>query len=117
MAHVLLDTNFILSCVRKKIDFFGELFSLGFSTLIPKQVIEEIKGLSNSKPEAKVALKILEKSEFKKVTLHGDNVDNGIVRIAHENPSWTIATLDKEIQNKIRNQKVTIRGTKKIEIM
>ena len=116
MKYILLDTNFILSCIRKKIDFFEELQSMGFSVIIPKQVIEEIKGLSKSKTEAEVALKILEKSEFRKITLHGKNVDNGIVKVAKENEGWIIATLDKEIKGKIKNQKLTIRGEKKLEI-
>ncbi len=116
MKHVLLDTNFILSCIRKKIDFFTEVQMMGLSIIIPKQVIEEIKDLAFSKTESEVALKLLEKNEFRKITLHGRNVDNGIVEMANENKEWIIATLDREIQNKIKNQKLIIRGEKKIEI-
>ena len=117
MKYVLLDTNFILSCIRKKIDFFDEIQSLGLSVIIPKQVTEEIRGLTNSKLEAETALKIIEKNEFRKVTLHGKIVDNGIVKMAKENEGWIIATLDREIKNKIKNQKLTIRGEKKLEIV
>lgn len=117
MRHALLDTNFILSCIRKKIDFFEDIQLMGLSVIIPKQVIEEIKGLSKSKPEAEIALKILEKNVFKKVTLHGRNVDNGIVKIAKENENYVIATLDRGIKNQIKNQKLAIRGEKKLEIV
>ena len=117
MKHVLLDTNFILSCIRKKIDFFEEIPLIGLSIIIPKQVIEEIQGISNSKPEAELALKILAKNVFKNVTLHGNNVDNGIVNLAKENKNYIIATLDKGIQGKIKNQKLIIRGEKKLEIV
>ena len=116
MKHVLLDTNFILSCIRKKIDFFEEIRPMGLVIIIPKQIIEEIKGLSKSKQEAGIALKLLEKNEFKKINLHGKNVDNGIIKIAKENENYIIATLDREIKNKIKNQKLVIRG-KKLEII
>jgi rRNA-processing protein FCF1 len=116
MKHVLLDTNFILSCIRKKIDFFEEIPLLGLSIIIPKEVIVELGGLSKSNPGAQIALKILEKNEFKKVSLGGRNVDNGIVKLAKENENYVIATLDRGIQNKISNQKLVIRGEKKLEI-
>jgi rRNA-processing protein FCF1 len=90
---------------------------MGFSIIIPKQVLEEVKDLSRTKTEAEIALKILEKNEFKKVTLHGRNVDNGIIEMANENKEWVIATLDREIQSKVKNQKLIIRGERKIEIL
>jgi len=90
---------------------------MGFSIIIPKQVLEEVKDLAVSKTEAEFALKLLEKNEFRKVTLHGKNVDNGIVQLANENKEWVVATLDREIQNKIKNQKLIIRGEKRLEIV
>jgi len=117
MKYALLDTSFILSCIRKKIDFFEEINFMGFRILIPKQVIEEIKGLSKSKSEAEIALKLLEKKKFKKIILHGKNVDNGIIKVAKENENYIIATLDKEIKNRTKNQKLVIRGSRKIEIV
>lgn len=116
MKHVLLDANFILSCIRKKIDFFEKIPLMGLSIIIPKQVIEEVKDLSKSRPEAGIALKLFEQNEFKKITLPGRNVDNGIIKIAKENEQYIIATLDREIQNKTQNQKLIIRG-KRLEIV
>ncbi|HOC97078.1 MAG TPA: hypothetical protein PKJ54_02240, partial [Candidatus Pacearchaeota archaeon] len=63
------------------------------------------------------ALKLLEKNEFKKISLQGKNVDNSIVKFARENPEIIIATLDKEMRKKIKNKKVTIRSKKIIEII
>lgn len=117
MTHALLDTSFILSCVRKKIYFFEDISSMGLEIIIPKQVIDEIKGLTRSKPEAKLALKILDNNEFKKITLKGKEVDNGIINMAEKNKGYVIATLDSEIKNKIKNQKLVIRGEKKLEIL
>lgn len=89
---------------------------MGLQIIIPRQVIEEIKGLAKSKPEAKIALKLLEKNEFKTVSLKGKNVDNGIINIAKKNENYVIATLDREIKNKTKNQKLVIRG-KKLEVL
>ena len=47
MRNVLLDTSFILTCVRNKIDFFEQLELEGFKILVPKQVIKEIEAIKN----------------------------------------------------------------------
>ncbi|MFW6233385.1 MAG: PIN domain-containing protein, partial [Nanoarchaeota archaeon] len=61
--QILLDTNFILSCIREKLDLFEYLEERNFKIIIPKQVIDEIKEIQNSKKkfkyknEAEIALK------------------------------------------------------------
>ena len=72
MKQVILDTNFILTCIKQKIDFFEEINLMGVQILIPKQVIQEIKNISKSKKkrhfkeDAKLSLKLLEKNSYKK---------------------------------------------------
>jgi rRNA-processing protein FCF1 len=124
MKQVVLDTSFILSCIRKKIDFFDLIPQMGISILIPTPVIKEIEKITNHpknnfffKEEARLALKLLEKNKFKKMGLDGKNVDFGIIKIARENSDYIIATLDKEIKNKVKNQKLVIRGEKRLEIV
>ena len=113
MKQIILDSSFILTCIKQKIDFFEEL--VGTQILIPKQVINEIKNLKNS--NSKLALKLLEKNKFKKINLGNAHVDKLIIRFAKENPKTIIATLDREIKNKTKNQKLIIRGKKKLEII
>jgi len=49
MKQAILDTNFILTCVKQKIDFF-EWFNLnGIEILIPLEVINEIKKIKKLK--------------------------------------------------------------------
>ncbi|VVB82112.1 Uncharacterised protein [uncultured archaeon] len=120
MKYAVLDTNFILSCARKKIDFFNEIKFMGLKTLIPLQVIEELKilsgkGNSKLKEEIKLSLNILKNNSFEKIDLHTKNVDNGLVDIS-EKRDYVIATLDKEIKSRIKNPKLIIRG-KKLEII
>ena len=79
MTEVILDTSFILTCIRQKIDFFEELKMLGLKVLVPKQVITEIVGLAPSKREAEFALTLLEKIKPKEVDLFTKNVDQGLI--------------------------------------
>ncbi len=122
MKPVILDTNFILSCVKQKIDFFREISEKGWEILIPKQVVEEIKSIENStkklhhRQTAKLAVVILENNKFKEIDLKTKNVDKGIIKYTQEHPQLIVATLDKEIKDKIRNSKLVIRGKKKLEI-
>ncbi len=112
MKQVLLDTNFILSCVRKKIDFFEEIKFIGLSVIIPKEVIREITKFKDKKQEAGLALKIIEKNNYKKIEFGKGHVDKKIINYAKENPSLIIATLDKEIKDKVKNQKLILRGNR-----
>jgi rRNA-processing protein FCF1 len=100
--------------MKQKIDFFEELYLMGIQIMVPEQVVKELKKLKKSS-----ALTLLEKEEgkFKEISLKGTIVDNSIINYAMENPTIIIATLDKDIQNKIRNRKMIIRGKKKLEII
>ena len=114
---VLLDTNFILVCIKQKIDFFNEIFLRGIKIIIPLQVIREIKKISTSSSE--IAIKLLEqnKTSFEKIELKKNYVDEGIKIFAKENPDIIIATLDKELKEKIKNRKMIIRKKKILEII
>lgn len=122
MTYIVLDTNFILSCIKKKIDFFNIIYLMGIKIIIPIQVLDELKKISiegkgRFKDDAKIGLKILEQRDFKRVDLHMKNVDNGIVKMGLKNKDYIIATLDNEIKNKIKNKKMIIRGEKTLEII
>jgi len=123
MKQAVLDTNFILTCVKQKIDFFHDLALEGIQILIPKQVIKEIKNIASSKKklhfreDAKLALKILDKKNFKQIDLKTEYVDKAIIQFAQENKKIIVATLDKELKDKIKNPKLVIRRKKKLEII
>ena len=112
MKQVLIDTNFIMTCIKQKIDFFEELYLRGIQIIIPEPVIDELEKLKQSQ-----AIRLLEKSKFKEISLKGKIVDNSIINFAKENPEVIIATLDRDIQKKIKNKKMVIRGKKKLEII
>jgi rRNA-processing protein FCF1 len=123
MKKVVLDTSFILSAIKYKIDFLDDIKFLGLTPLIPKQVLNELKNIIDSKKKlrfkdnAKLALKILNKKSLKKIDIKYKNVDNGIINYAKKNKTAIIATMDKELKSKVPNQKLVIRAMKRLEIV
>jgi rRNA-processing protein FCF1 len=123
MKKALLDTNFIITCIREKIDFFEDLKLQGFQIIIPREVILEIERISNSRKklkfrnEAEIALKLLKANQFKKISLNTRNVDNGISKMAKKDSEVFVGTLDRELKKKIPNSKIVIRGKKKLEVI
>ena len=113
MKQIILDTSFILSAVRNKIDIFNEL--LEYNILIPKQVINEIKNQKSS--NAKLALKILQLNKYNEIDLGKAHVDKLIINYAKKNPKVIVATLDREIKKKVKNSKLVIRGKKQLEVI
>ncbi len=109
VMEVLLDTNFIISCVLKRIDFIPELESMGFRVVMRREVLEEMKDLrkedktSHRERQAiDVAFQLLEESGVKKVKVGGKYVDDGLVKKANEGAY--IATLDRELKHKVANR-------------
>lgn len=117
----ILDTNFILTCVKQKIDFSQELELEGIQIIIPKQVIDELKKITASKQKlkhrgyAKVAIDLIKENRFKTIDLKTRGADPGIKKYANKNPKIIIATLDKELK-KLPNRKIIIRGKKRLGI-
>jgi rRNA-processing protein FCF1 len=123
MEKVILDTSFIIACVREKIDFPVEFSDLELEMLIPDKVLNELKKIINSRQKlhhreaASTALKILDTAFYSGIEITGKNTDKAIISYSRENPDLIIATLDREIKQKTKNRKAIIRGKKKIEII
>ncbi len=125
MKKVILDTNFILTCVKQKIDFLDDLFFWGYKILIPKQVFTELDQIMHSKQkyhsrnDASLALTILEKTEgsFDDIDLKDSNVDRGLVKFAEQNKDVVVGTLDRKLKHKIKNPKIVINEKKKLSVI
>ena len=109
--EVLLDTNFIISFVMRRIDFVEELTGLGFHVKIPKGVLQELKDLKTDKKTSRderqaidVAFAILEERKVRKVRIGGSYVDDGLIQKGKEGAY--IATLDREIKHSVPNKVV-----------
>ena len=120
MKKVILDTNFILSCLRRKIDFFEEIENFGLGVLVPKEVVEELNRITFSKKKkyfrdaAALSLKLLEKNKFEFVEVGGSYVDKGLVNFLKKNPEVILASLDRNLRGKVSNRKMIIRNKKKL---
>lgn len=107
--EVLLDSNFIISCVKKKIDFVSELASLGFKVIIPREVLLELKDLRQKVPhDERVAIdlgvEMLDKAGVKKIKIGGQKVDNALIDYGKKGAY--IASIDAFIKRNVPNRVV-----------
>ena len=127
MDKVIIDTNFIMTCVKQKIDLFWDMKAMGLQMLIPKQVINELNIVVKStkkfhfRQDAEVALKIIEK-EKEIITIvdlkkYGKTTDSAIKNFANLHKEILVATMDQALKRKITNNKVVIRGRHRLEIV
>jgi len=112
MNKVLLDTNFIVSCIKQKIDFFNYFKMNGFKVLIPKQVLWELNNIPNSE----FYKNILKKNKFSEIDIGKGHVDNKIINYLKNRPEIFIATLDAELKKNLKNKKIIIRKRKVLNI-
>lgn len=126
--QAILDTNFLLTCVRQKIDVFPQIKDLlpGARVIIPEAVIVELNRLGSSKDlkmsereAAELSLQIIEQENTLILDL-GDKADDCIVKFAKENEKVVVASLDRGIKARIKKLKVkgvkflTIRAKKRL---
>ena len=119
--EVLLDTSFIVSCIRKKIDFISQLEELGFKIIFPKEVLEELKDLKNSPEESRadresinLALRMFEDKDVKKMKLGSRTTDEGLIHKGKE--GYYIATLDSSIKRLVPNKVVIFDAQKSVGV-
>ena len=118
---IVLDTSFILSCVKEKVDFLD----VDGKLLIPKQVILELEKISKEgereeRENASLALQIIDKNKEKVsvICLEKNNVDLGIIEYAN-GKNIAVATMDNELKRRLKNiaRIVTLKKRKKIEVV
>ncbi len=126
--EILLDTNFILTCVKSKIDFAQiaeKIIDEKITWLIPQQVLNEIGNIKDRKSTKKVdkesaelSFQILQVINHKIIELNKDrNVDIAIVNYILNKPI-VLATLDKRLKQRVPNNKIlTIRGKSYLELI
>ncbi|MDP3986672.1 MAG: hypothetical protein Q8P81_00410 [Nanoarchaeota archaeon] len=112
MKQVILDTSFILTAIKQKIDFFHWFETEGMQAIIPEQTLRELKGLN-----AELALKIINLNKFKQIKISGKDADSAIINFTKENPDAIVATLDQNLKKKVTNKKLIVRGKKRLEII
>ena len=119
--EVILDTNFIISCVLKRIDFLDELAVMGFKPVVPREVIEELKDLKKERKTSHeervaidVAFEMFEKQKVKKMKLGGLHVDDGLISRGKE--GIYIASLDRGVKREVPNRIVISDAGNKLRV-
>jgi len=117
--EVLLDSSFVISCIKRKIDFILELENLGFKVILPKEVYQELKDLrakshTEEKKAIDIALKLFEKVNVKKMSLGNIAVDKGLIEKGRD--GYFIATLDTAIKRQVKNRVIISNAKNNIEI-
>jgi rRNA-processing protein FCF1 len=113
---IVLDTNFLISCLKFKIDFLKEL--QGDELFIVDKTRGELEklikgGKAQDKQRAKLSLMILKKKKIKIIkSKEKETVDDTLARLKN----YIIATQDKELKKRIKGKKLIIRAKKKLEI-
>ena len=125
---ILLDTNFIVTCVKQKIDFpslANETIDQKIEWIVPQDVLNELGNLKDKKGTkiadknaAKLGFEILQTIKPKIIELPGKNpnVDIKIVNYIIDK-DILLATMDKNLKSRVKNKILTIRGKKSLELI
>lgn len=119
--EAILDTNFMISCIKRKIDFIFQLEEKGFKIKVPREVIQELKDLKIGKGQShderkaiEVTLGLLLSREIKKIGLGQGKVDDWLIKKGKE--GIYIATLDKEIKRQVPNRIIILNAKNEIGV-
>ena len=119
-AKILLDTNFLIECSKKRVDFFSELAGAEFFTI--QTVVEELSAIADKKTkDAKFAAAA--KNIIVKLSLQAEpektegDADASLLELSKK--GFVVATQDKILRGKISKAKgrtALLRANGKIEI-
>ncbi|MEM4605586.1 MAG: PIN domain-containing protein [Candidatus Pacearchaeota archaeon] len=121
----IFDTNFIIACLRKKIEIFENIERINedsnLEIIILSPVFKELEKFSLNKKKkfsdrnlAKIFLQMIKenKIEVKIVESNQKNPDEAIKLYCLKNPEVIIGTLDKKLRKSLNNKILTIKGRK-----
>lgn len=124
---ILLDTNFIISCAKQKIDF--DAIMNGQTTeevkwIVPEEVLGELRGLKiggkikiKERNAVTIGIEIITKLgvEVVKLSNTANDVDTKIVNYLRDK-DIILATLDKKLKQRVKNKILTIRNKNHLKI-
>lgn len=125
---ILLDTNFVLTCAKQKIDFphiAEELIDEKIEWQVPQDVLNELGTLKDrtgmkqlDKDAAKLSFTTIQNLHPKIIDLPGKNpnIDIKIVNYVLDK-HIVLATMDKALKQRIDNKILTIRGKKNLALI
>ena len=115
MKRIVLDTSFLLSCIKFKIDLFSELKRIcdfDYAIFILDKTNNELEG----KKSEKLALQLIKKFGVGTIkTGSKGSVDELLLKVGVEDRNIIIATQDKALKESLKSNKIpciTIRQKK-----
>ena len=120
MERIILDTCFILTALKQKIDIKSELeriLNKSFRLYIIDKTLDELKG----KKDEKLAKAIIKKIKCTNIKTEQpkSNVDSLIINHTKNHPNITVATQDRALKEKLKKRNIrliTIRQKKYLKI-
>ncbi len=116
---VILDSNFIISCIKKNIPFIDQLEEKGFEILLAREVLQELKDLKqklshDNRLAIDLAFQMFEKKKLKKTTLSHEKIDLALIQKGRA--GYYIASLDAAIKREVPNRVIISNSKNSIEI-
>lgn len=123
---ILLDTNFVITCVKHKLDFDAQINDITDEKvrwIVPEDVVSELEDIKNRKGikfldrrAAGIAIDLINLIDSHMIELKGrnPNVDIKIASYLKKNKNVVLATLDKKLKSRVKNKILTTRGKKKL---
>ena len=112
MQKVILDTSFILTAIKCKIDILAELTRILDEKFSIFYIDKSMNELAN-KPAGKLALALLKNMKASPIETNVDkNVDSLLIDYAEAHPNDIIATQDRALKEKLKKRNtrlITIR--------
>jgi rRNA-processing protein FCF1 len=100
---VILDTNFLVDCMRFKVDLNSEL--AGNELFVLDSVIFEIEKIVDRRTSesslAKLALEFINKNNIRQLKSEEKSVDDSL--ISYSKQGYVIATHDRELKSKLKS--------------
>jgi len=120
---IILDTNFILTCVRQEIRLFEQLKDIypGEKIIVPEIVIQELNHLAKNiklkmseRESADLSLQLIGRESILILDLPEEKADDAIVNYALKNSGTIVASLDKGMMKRLKRKAkfLTIRKKK-----
>lgn len=115
---IAFDTNFLLYCIKQKIDFLQELdrlCSFAYKLVVPQQVMAELERIAETKSAkskdkkiAEIALQLLDKliseKQIRIKRIKASGADDALLKL--DKKTYVVATLDRGLRQKLKNAKL-----------
>ncbi len=115
---IILDTNFLISAVRFKVDVFDQL--AGHELFVLNKVLDELNVLSKGGGlAARTAQSVLKLISAKSLKVLHTNLSTDDALVVYAQQGYAIATQDKELKARIKGvgRIVCLKQRKRIEIL